>query len=452
MDETTRPERERSPLPGAVWRALLLGLAVREALAFWTGHPYDLEAFLRTGHAVATGQDPYSTFWPAVPGVSFAFLSTPLPSAAYPPFWPAVFGGTYGFWELLGGQNRFVLYLLLKQGPILGDLALGLLVYELVLEIRRRRDLALTALVVWLFLPYDVLISAVWGQVDSVTSALVIATLVVPAFGPVRRNLVWGFGMFVKWITVIFLPLEAFRARGAGRVVPLIGVAVGAGLALGTMVSFGWSLEGFSRTGISVFHGSGNGMNLAQLFGYPPVTRWLPSVPGLAQVRGWVWVPAVIVGGWIAARWVRIDASPAAGLRAVGFVTTCFLLTRWGLAEQYLLYLFPLLIVDGLAVHPGRRALYVWLYVLAQAYLVVDNQFLIWFASPAEPALFSEASAAFGMTALGEARLLTLVVLAVLVTVTLVQLAWTFWRDVPDPSPWPLFGRVRRTLTAGAGP
>ncbi len=445
MDETTPPERERSPLPGAVWRALLLGLAVREALAFWTGHPYDLEAFLRTGHAVATGQDPYSTFWPAVPGVSFAYLTGPLPSAAYPPFWPAIFGGTYGLWELAGGQNRFVLYLLLKQGPILGDLVLGVLVYRLVLEIRGQRGLALTALVVWVFLPYDVLISAVWGEVDSVTSALVVATLVAPRLGPVRRNLVWGLGIFAKWITVIFLPLEAFRARGARRLVPLVAVAIGVGLTLGTMAALGWSLEAFSRTGISVFHGVGNGMNLAQLFGYAPATRWLPSVPGVVQVRGWLWVPAVIGGGWIAARWVRTDASPAAGLRAVGFVTTCFLLTRWGLAEQYMLYLYPLLIVDGLAIHPGRRALYVWLYALTQSYLVVNNMFTFWFASPANPALFNEALAAFAAGPLANARLLTLVSLAVLITATLVQVAWTFLRDSPDPMPWPLLGLVRRT-------
>ena len=65
--------------------------------------------------------NPYASFWPPVPGVSFAFLDTPLPSASYLPFWPALLGELYRAWDVVGGGNRFVLYFMIKQLPILGD-------------------------------------------------------------------------------------------------------------------------------------------------------------------------------------------------------------------------------------------------------------------------------------------------------------------------------------------
>ncbi|HKV90823.1 MAG TPA: hypothetical protein VJQ43_06500, partial [Thermoplasmata archaeon] len=78
---------------------LVAGLAVRESFSFWTGHPYDLEVWIRTGHAVVHGANPYLGPWPAVPGVSFGYTDQPLYSAAYLPFWPDIFGGSFWFWE-----------------------------------------------------------------------------------------------------------------------------------------------------------------------------------------------------------------------------------------------------------------------------------------------------------------------------------------------------------------
>jgi len=50
---------------------LVLGILAREALSFWTGHPFDFEIWVRAGYWVARGYTPYASL-PFAPGASFA--------------------------------------------------------------------------------------------------------------------------------------------------------------------------------------------------------------------------------------------------------------------------------------------------------------------------------------------------------------------------------------------
>ena len=83
---------------------LLAGLLIREAFSFWTGHPFDFEVWVRTGYEAAHGTDPYASFWPAVPGASFAYLGVQLTPAAYLPFWSGLLGELYR--SVAGGGRR----------------------------------------------------------------------------------------------------------------------------------------------------------------------------------------------------------------------------------------------------------------------------------------------------------------------------------------------------------
>jgi hypothetical protein len=429
-------------LPRAGWKWLALALAIREAFSFWTGHPYDLESWIRTGYVVAHGENPYSSFWPAVPGVSIAFLNQPLPSAAYLPFWPLVFGGSYRLWEGLGGGDRFVLYFLLKQGPIAGDLVTGALIFLVVRRATGAEAPALAALAFWSLFPYDIAISAVWGQLDSVTVALLLALLLVPPKGTARRAVLYGVGIFVKWIAVSFLPFEFFRSRGWRRLGPLAAAGLVVGLTAGVMVPLGWSFGTVSATGTSQAHGGGFGMNFAFALGFGPLPYVFAAVPGFYTYLGYVWVPAVALAGSAASRWVRSE-SIESELRALGFVLTILLLTRWGTYEQYMLYPFALLIVDVTAFHPGRRR-FLWFFIaVTSAFLLANNDLAVRFVTPVIPAAWTYSQAVDGSPFWGTFRLYTLLVLTLIAGITLVQLAWTFWKDDPAPVPWLL--RWRRT-------
>jgi hypothetical protein len=143
----------------------------------------------------------------------------------------------------------------------------------------------------------------------------------------------------------------------------------------------------------------------------------------------------VIVGGVIAARWAT-TRGPAAELRAMLLIVSVFLLLRWGLYEQYLLYLFPLLALDAAVFHPGRRAFLTFTIVLATVDLLVNNDLGIRFLSPLSGQVEPFTNALDSSSPWGVARTWTLAVLAVIVTVTLLQLIRALLRDQENPRPW----------------
>jgi hypothetical protein len=423
----------RLGLPPGVGTILLAGLALRELFSFWTGHPYDLEVWIRTGYEVAHGSNPYTSFWPSVSGVSFAYLNQTLPSAAYLPMWPVLLGELYRAWLAFGGGDRFVLYFLLKQPGIVADMVTAYLLYRLAEQWSGRGDRAKTLLAFWSFFPYAIIITAIWGQFDSIVVALILGLLF--ARNALARNLLYGFGILVKWLTVIFLPFEVFRERGPRRFVILLALSVPGALTLLAFFLEGWSFAGISATTVSQTHGGGLGMNYAYLlsFSYSPTV--LSTIPNFYTAVVYLWIPGVIVAGVIAARWVRAR-SPAAELRALLLVATVFLLLRWGLYEQYLLYLFALLALDVAVFHPGRRAFLLFTSALVTTDLLVNNDLGIRFISPLNDQVQPFTASIDASSSWGVARTWALAVLAVVVTLTLVQLVRSILRDEASPRPW----------------
>ena len=376
-------------LPSLAWKVLLAGFLVREAFSFWTGNPYDFEVWLRTGTAVANGMNPYASFWPPVPGVSFAFLDTPLPSASYLPFWPALLGELYRAWDVVGGGNRFVLYFMIKQLPILGDVLTAGLLYALVLRWTGDRTPALAALTFWSFFPYAIIISSIWGQFDPLAVATILATFLYRE--PLERNLLYGWGIFVKWITAIYLPLEFFRARGLRRMTFLVAIALPLALSVLVFILEGWGFTGILSTAQSQTHGGGGGMNYVGILTGPAVLFTVGTIPYLYSAISYLYVPGVIVAGWVGARPIAPN-DPRSELRAVMLVTTVFLLLRWGLYEQYMIYLFALMALDIALFHPGRRSFLRYLWLLSLVYLLVNNDFGTRFLTPLDPNLWATLS------------------------------------------------------------
>jgi hypothetical protein len=424
---------------------LLAGLVLRELFSAWTGHPYDMESWIRTGHAVATGENPYSGFWPAVPGVSFAYLSSTIPPAAYLPFWSGLLGVIYRFWELTGGGNRFFLYALIKQPGIWADVASAYLIYRLVERWTSDTRAAFAALAFWSYFPYAITISAIWGQFDPVVVVILLGLLY--ARDTVQRNVLNGLGILVKWVTVVFLPLDFFRERKARRLGFLIAPVLAGAVTLAILLGTGWSIGPLSAASSSQSHGGGLGMNYVYVLTDSPVAGVLGSIPFLYTALSYAWAVAAVVGGWIAARWVR-SPDPRQELRAMLLLVSLFLLLRWGLYEHYMLYLFAPLTLDVAAFHASRRPLYYLTVILSGAYLLVNNDFGLRFISPIDPGILTFTNALDASAGWGGVRADALLVLSVLVTITLIQWVRTFLRDDARPRPWMLLRF--RDLRAGS--
>ena len=84
---------------------LILGFVIREGLSFWTGHPYDMEVWLRNAYFVSRGANPYTAWFPPVPGLSFAFLNQSLGGVGYLPLWPLIVAGLYRLYVAVPGAN-----------------------------------------------------------------------------------------------------------------------------------------------------------------------------------------------------------------------------------------------------------------------------------------------------------------------------------------------------------
>lgn len=430
----------------AIW-FLLLGIAVREGLSFWTGHPYDLESFLRTGYVVAHGGSPYVAAGNPVPGASFAYLGQGLPLASYPPFWPETLGGVFRLWESVGQGNRFVLYGLIKQPAIACDALVAFLLARLARTWGAEQRTADRLVGFWSLFPYSIAITAVWGQFDAIVVALLLVAIGVRS--SVGRNVVYGFGALAKWITVIFVPYEFARNRGWRRLSVLAVPAVLVGVGVWPFLLQGWSLPQFSTVAVYEAHGDNLGMNYVYLLTSGGWPSSLGNVPHLYAALGFLWVPAAIASGWVAARWVQSGA-PAAEVRAVLLVLSSVLLVRWGLYEQYFLYLFAWMALDVAVFHPGRRGLLLTTIVVASAQLLANNDLGLRFATPSDPALFNVLLQGEAGSSWGPLRGATLLVLSVVMTATLIQLVYTIAKDDPAPSPWWMWPfRHLRAVVAG---
>lgn len=365
---------------------LILGVAIREAFSFWTGHPFDFEIWVRAGYWVARGLSPYAPL-PFAPGVSFAndFGNGNNAAIGYLPFWPLLLAALYGIYTVVGMGNPFVYYFLIKQPVIIGDVLLGYLLFSYLKN--RKPDQAEKALALWIFSPITILVSAVWGTFDSMAMLAVMLALLAPAG---RARSVWeGIGTLVKSIPVIFLlPLSYSRERRWQNFVIALGVPVI--LTLLIVYLSGWPMTGQQYTVLTTL------ANTLHTYGFPLSLwgSWVflntmgvvadPLFQSVLNWGGYVWIPAVVVASLVARRWFGFDTERGL-IQSLLLITLTFLLIRAQVNEQYSIYLLALLLIDAVVWNPRRMRLFYAVTVVVVAAIVTNNLLLIRFVAPVDP-------------------------------------------------------------------
>jgi hypothetical protein len=364
---------------------LFLGLLVREVFSFWTGHPSDFELWVRLGYAMAHGGDPYSTLRPA-PGLSFAnvYSATNAPTIAYLPFWPLVTWLIYLAYSLIGVNDRFIYYFLLKQPIIFGDVSLAYLLYSYVAS-RKPGSAGFWVLSFWLFSPFTIIISGIWGMFDSIAICFLVISM--SSIGQFRRAIWTGLAIFVKSVPIIFaapMTMKNLKSiKDVSAFVTTIGLPVL--LSVATFTIIGWPLSTVSTTLVSTAGKGGWSMSIWSAFPYLNYLGLLPPVlQNVYGTLGLVWIPAIAIFTCIAIRRFRTETD--AGLfQALIVCVLVFLLFKAQVAEQYALYLFALGAVDVVLWNPQRKRLLIATMIVALIYLVVNNYFLVRFLSPVYP-------------------------------------------------------------------
>ncbi|MEJ7837279.1 MAG: hypothetical protein WKF81_00565 [Thermomicrobiales bacterium] len=170
---------------------VIVALAIRLALApFFGGFQYDMYALADwTWHLQFT---PMNLF--------YEYASSPdhLPGDLW------FLWGLGTIFRAFGGMNfesdsyQFAI----KTVPALADAAIGILIYTIVASVRSKRDALLSASF-YLFNPAVIYLTAVWGQWDSVSMALVLTALWIVV---TKRMWLWSVP-FLAWAVVIKPPL-----------------------------------------------------------------------------------------------------------------------------------------------------------------------------------------------------------------------------------------------------
>ena len=376
-DDTSKSGPGWMPTLSALGKPLLIGLAIREILAPFTGHPFDFEIWVRLGAFIQSGTSPYSLL-PFVPNLSFAPYPV-MTSISYPPFPAMVFGATYALYQLLGSPSAFLYYFLLKQPMVFSDLLVAVLLFKMI-SLRGEASVAKRVATLWIFFPFAIIVSAMWGALDPTALVLVLAS--VYTFETGRSYVSAGFlglAIYFKLMPIIFLPLFLIACAlskrnkagftGVALGIPFIGTAV-------PFLLFGWSPSGlFSAVS---YQGSLPGFGGLGVFNVLSMLQ-LPS-GALTFLLSIIWVPALLVA------YAYSYLKKAGLIEGLLITVLLFSVFRPVTPEQWALYPVAFLLLLGVG---ENRTHALAIAGIATAYLLVNNVLLVRFFSPISPGAFN---------------------------------------------------------------
>ena len=378
-----RPPRECKRGQGVIkLRVLLvLGFAIREAFSFWTGHPFDFEIWVRTGYWVAHGVSPYGNM-PFAHGVSFADDFGPGFGAAvgYLPLWPILVGTLYDLYVLLGSISPYVYYFMLKQPIIICDVLLAYFLFRYVA--RRGSEKSWLVLKVWLFSPFNVILSGIWGMFDAIPVLFVI--LALTARPGAYRGMWAGMATFAKSIPVIYTIPLARGPKPFKNLALALGIPVAASLAAVWLT--GWSFSVFGTTVQSTLGAGRLSLSLWEVVFY---LNYIGAVPASALIgffswAGYVWIAAVAIATVVSFKWFGFETERGI-VQSLIFITLTFLLLRGQVNEQYALYLYALALVDIAMWSPQRKRLLAASLVAILMFHATNDVLFIRYLAPIYP-------------------------------------------------------------------
>jgi hypothetical protein len=340
---------------------------------------------VRTGYWVAHGVTPYADM-PFAHGVSFAddFGSGFGAALGYLPFWPLLLGALYEIYAFLGSPGIFAYLFLIKQPVIICDVLLAYFLYRYVG--RRGSDKASLVLKVWLFSPFNIILSSMWAMFDAIPVLFIV--LALTARPGAYRGMWEGLAIFAKSLPVIFIFPLVRGPRPLRNFALALGIPVAASL---LVVYFtGWSFSIFGATMQSTLGTSRLSLSVFNVPFYLNLIGVIPnsSLNSIFPWAGYIWIVAVGVATILAYRWFGFDSERGI-VQSLILITLTFLVLRGVVNEQYSLYLFALALIDVAMWSPRRWKLFLALLTVLLMFHLTNDVLLIRYLTPAYPQAFT---------------------------------------------------------------
>jgi hypothetical protein len=373
--------------PTMILLPLVLGLVVREVLAPFTGHPFDLELWIRLGYFVSKGLDPYQ-ITPPIPGLSFPGAQY-MSWIGYPPTWGFFQAGLYKIYSFSGINDRFLYYYLIKQPMIIADLAVAYLLYKVISELKDRRS-GIRAFAFWMLCPFTIMISSVWGIFDQIILVFVLGSILLVEETQ-KSALMQALGFIFKVIPLIYLPILGLVQPSKARIVNYFAIALGASIffVLVPYLFFAhWSPGQLASVGVDVSHKIASSSNYWIAFAFYSNHNSVP--PWVFQILNplsYAWAPILLVGSIFCVLCIRNRANVKKNLSlSLLFVTLIFFLTKSVVNEQYVIYFLGLGIFDYYIVgSKRRRKLFHAIWISSFVFLTANNTYFTRFLEPLSP-------------------------------------------------------------------
>ncbi len=349
----TSVRTRQASLEWALPAMLLLGLLLR--VAFVTNEGFKTDVATYAAWAIALAQHGFRSFYSTV---GFA---------DYPPGYFYILAVVGHIWTLFGGahdRSYGVLHVLVKLPAIVADLATGALLYAVVRRFAGVK-FALGAAAFYLLNPAVIYISALWGQVDSISGAMALlavytllrsddaSTRPPGRFDPqtvwiVGAWLALAYSLLVKPQAAVLLPLfVAFAfADPQRRRARIVATAIGAGAALvlalvlaepfhpsGPVAALAWLFERYAY-GSNVYpYNTVNAFNLWALRG----TLWLPDGQYIFVLPQYGWGVLLVVAALALIVWRYLqDRTGQALVEGCAIATLAFFVLATRMHERYL--------------------------------------------------------------------------------------------------------------------
>ncbi|MGA2504123.1 MAG: hypothetical protein ABSG01_08545 [Anaerolineales bacterium] len=310
-------------------------------LALFLGHAYDMRVFMATGYLVGTGQNPYiaQDLSSVFHNSSFQGITT----LGYFPPWAIILGLIY----LLTYRviPNFLLYNLAIKLPVIAiNICLAYLVLSILRKMGVREKIAHRACIFLLFNPFLLLMSAAWGQFDSIVTLLSLLSLLLISEGKLTGPaILLALAISFKPIALPIIPVILVFLAGKSIKRTLYYLAIfAAGMVLfcaAPFALFGWSPAPILQHWD--FHFTvGGGLSFMTFLEF---TEWSYALPGQFWFLGWLWVPALGVATYIIGKGGVKDFNDL--IKKSAALILIFYLCRAWVAETNVVLLLPFVLI-----------------------------------------------------------------------------------------------------------
>jgi hypothetical protein len=423
---------------------LVVGLLLRLFLAPFLSHPYDMRIFMAVGVAVSRGMTPYGQYV-----LQDLFATMPHPhlfgttlGIGYPPLWGLVSALMYDFSSVVAPNNLYAYVLALKIPIIIGELALAVLIYN-ILKKQTNERIAFATYLLFIFCPFILAVGTIWGMFDTIALFFALLAAYILQDNWKLSSVFLAVASLLKVFPLVLAPLYSILIyRSTRKLKPSVAylgstAAITAVFTILPMFVFGWPISNLYNA--LAYHVSTSNPSYYSLAGFPygaaspfNAFTFLSNISsGSIQppsVLIYLWIPACIVIYALLLRTrsnVRVQAFGASKDFAWTMQWSFLLMltlftTRVWVSEQNLVFLFAFFTMSIFLQFPQELDRVQLLWLLLFIFVLVHVPMVSFFWLPLPWTL--TASSAFADGPLGWTRLLLMTGL----TFTWLAICWHY--------------------------